>query len=389
MRILEVEYLGPPAMGGVELLVEALHRKFTGTGHEVEIWCSDLAGFDGSRLPPGYAEVSRMRVRRFPTRRVRPWIFDPHHLVWCGLRRALVEAAGQGSLLHLHSFPSDQVLKSLGAMAAGGRVVITPHHDTESLRRYLRLWRAQVVCRRLVRMARRHPRVSLTVHTPAARDLWVNEIGWPEAQVRVIPNGVDLEEFDRVTQAEIDATTHHWSACDVRALFVGRLARSKGVDTLLQALARVPGVGLLLIGPDAGAREELERLRQELNLEERAVFATLPRRELCAAFRACDLFVLPSRFGENFGIVAVEAMAAQKPILVSDRGGLPSLAESGRNGLVFTAESVESLADALARLAASAELRRQLGEAGRAAVEAHYTWDHVARAYLDLFAAIS
>ncbi len=84
MRILEVEYLGPPAMGGVELLVEALHRKFTGTGHEVEIWCSDLAGFDGSRLPPGYAEVSRMRVRRFPTRRVRPWIFDPHHLVWCG-----------------------------------------------------------------------------------------------------------------------------------------------------------------------------------------------------------------------------------------------------------------------------------------------------------------
>ena len=156
MRILEVEYLGPPAMGGVELLVEALHRKFTGTGHEVEIWCSDLAGFDGSRLPPGYAEVSRMRVRRFPTRRVRPWIFDPHHLVWCGLRRALVEAAGQGSLLHLHSFPSDQVLKSLSAMAAGGRVVITPHHDTESLRRYLQPWRAQVVCRRLVN-GRRHP----------------------------------------------------------------------------------------------------------------------------------------------------------------------------------------------------------------------------------------
>ncbi|HOQ27764.1 MAG TPA: glycosyltransferase family 4 protein, partial [Armatimonadota bacterium] len=91
---------------------------------------------------------------------------------------------------------------------------------------------------------------------------------------------------------------------------------------------------------------------------------------------------------ENFGIAAVEAMAARKPILVSDRGGLPSLAESGRNGLVFTAESVESLADALARLAASEELRRQLGEAGRAAVEARYTWDHVARAYLDLFAAV-
>lgn len=394
MRILEVEYLGPPAMGGVEVLVEALYRRFAAAGHEVEIWSTDLfafdanlAGFDGPRHAPGQAVVNGMRVRRFAARRVRPWIFDPHHLVWRGLRKPLVEEAARGSILHIHSFPSDQALKGLSAAAVGGTVVVTPHHDVESLRRYLGLWRAKVVLGRLTRLARRFPGFRLTVHTPVARDLWVNEIGWPGDQIRVIPNGVDLEEFDRVTSDEVEAAARRWPACAARLLFVGRLARSKGVDVLLRAVARVPETGLLVVGPDAGALDELQRLRGELRLEERVAFVSLSRREVCAAFRACDLFVLPSRFGENFGIAAVEAMAARKPVVVSDRGGLPSLVEPGRNGLIVPAESDEALGEAIARLSGSAELRRQYGQAARAAAEARYTWDGVAQAYLDLFAA--
>ena len=146
------------------------------------------------------------------------------------------------------------------------------------------------------------------------------------------------------------------------------------------------GVGLLLIGQTrARVKSWSDCDKSSTGGARRVRHATA--QELCAAFRARPLR-LPNRFGENFdrrrrGDGGPEADPGKRPRRVALAGG------AGRNGLVFTAESVESLADALARLAASAELRRQLGEAGRAAVEAHYTWDHVARAYLDLFAAIS
>jgi glycosyltransferase involved in cell wall biosynthesis len=107
---------------------------------------------------------------------------------------------------------------------------------------------------------------------------------------------------------------------------------------------------------------------------------------VCAAFCACDIFVLPSRYGENFGIAAIEAMAAGKPVVVSNRGGLPALVTSGENGLVVPAESPETLREALQKLFASEDLRQGLGRQGRKLVAASYTWQKVGEAYFSLFA---
>lgn len=387
MRIIEVEYLGPPALGGVEALVEALYRGFTASGHQTEIWCSDLASFEGPRYTAGATRSNDLLVRRFPTRRVRCWPFDPHHLVWRGLDKALLAEAGRGAALHLHSFPSDQVFRALRAMAAGAAVVITPHHDVESLRRYLQLTRGKWIASRLRRAARKNPRLNVALHTEAAQKLWREEIGWPPQQVAVIPNGVYLSEFDEITPPEVEQAVRRWPGGGIRLLFVGRLAHSKGVDLLLRALAEIPGAALLAIGPDAGAQAELMGMARELALGSRVGFVPPPqRREVCAAFRACDLFVLPSRYGENFGIAAVEAMAAGKPVVASDRGGLPAVVGHGETGLLFPGESVEGLRQALVKLIGSAPLRRSYGEAGRKKVEASFTWERVISRYLDLFA---
>jgi glycosyltransferase involved in cell wall biosynthesis len=386
MKIIEVEYLGPPAVGGVEAVVETLSRKFTASGHETAIWCTTLAAFSGGQLPQGESEVNGLAVRRFPARQSRRFLFDPYHVRWQGLTPALSQQAAS-AVFHLHPFPASHAMIALAALPQGGAVVITPHHEVASLRRYRKLWRGKKILGEFLRAAKRHPALCLGVHTVLEADYWTQEIGWPAEQIRIIPNGVDLAEFDRLSAEAIAEAAKLWPPAATKLLFVGRLDEAKGIDLLLRALASLPDTALLIVGPDAGAGAKLRQLSRELGLEDRVNFAgVIPRPLVCGAFRACDIFVLPSRYGENFGIVAIEAMAAAKPVVVSDCGGLPTLVAEGENGLLFPAGAADRLQGALQQLLNSPDSRQALGAAGRKKVEAGYTWDKVAQAYLDLFA---
>jgi glycosyltransferase involved in cell wall biosynthesis len=219
---------------------------------------------------------------------------------------------------------------------------------------------------------------------------WREEVGWPEKQLRVIPNGVDLQEFDQISDRELEEVKNLWPPGKIRLLFVGRLTKAKGIDTLLRSLPYNTTASLLAVGPDAGELPTLKALTAELKLESRVNFSgALSRGQVCGVFRACDIFIIPSRFGENFGIVAIEAMAAGKPVIASDCGGLPTLIKNEKNGLSFPVECVGALNNAIIRLTSSEELRQTLGAAGRKMVEAEYTWEHVAQEYLRLFSALS
>ncbi len=388
MRIIEVEYLGPPALGGVEKVVETLSRRFLTAGHEAEIWCTDFISFGGPKHEAGTASVDGLIVRRFPAGRSRFVLVDPYHVYWSGLDAALLEEGARGSVIHLHPFPSYHVLMSFPALKAGAPIVITPHHEVESLRRYRKLWRGKWQLKSILIAARRFPRLCLGVHTSLEETFWTEEAGWPKEQIKVIPNGVDLAEFDNAPASEIETAKSSWPKGEIRLLFVGRLSPAKGIDTLLRAVAQTPEASLLVVGPDAGARDDLMKLQRELGLQDRVTLTgALPRDEVCAAFRAADISLLPSRFGENFGIAAIEAMAAGKPVVVSDCGGLPTIVKHEKNGLIFPAGAVDALRDALKRLIASEDLRRRLAQAGRKSVEANYTWQRVAQEYLALFSA--
>jgi glycosyltransferase involved in cell wall biosynthesis len=386
MKIIEIEYLGPPAVGGVEAVVETLSRKFIAAGHDTAVWCTTLAAFGGGQLPPGENEVNRLAVRRFPARQGRRFLFDPYHVRWQGLSPALQAEAGS-AVFHLHPFPASHAMSALATLPRHGAVVITPHHEVESLRRYRKLWRGKRILGALLRAAKYYPSLCLGVHTILEADFWRQEMGWPPAQIRVIPNGVELAEFDGLSAETLAEAQRLWPPAANKLLFTGRLDPAKGLDLLLRALASLPDAGLLLVGPDAGAGEGLQQLCRELNLTDRVNFAgALPRPLVCGAFRACDIFVLPSRYGENFGIVAIEAMAAGKPVVVSDCGGLPTLVTPGENGLLFPAGETGALQASLAKLLAAPDMRTTLGAAGRKKVEAGYTWDKVSQSYLELFA---
>jgi glycosyltransferase involved in cell wall biosynthesis len=168
--------------------------------------------------------------------------------------------------------------------------------------------------------------------------------------------------------------------------YAGRLVRAKGVDLLIAALrmnqAERP-VRLLAVGegPDLARLRGLAAKRLHPNTviwRQGVAHEAMP-----ACYREMDVLVLPSRttrgWKEQFGRVAAEAMACGVPVIGSNSGFIPELMRTTGGGVTFAEGDARALAAALSRLANEPLRRRQLGEAGRAGVIAHYSLPILAR----------
>jgi glycosyltransferase involved in cell wall biosynthesis len=151
-------------------------------------------------------------------------------------------------------------------------------------------------------------------------------------------------------------------------LFVGRLAREKGLLTLLDALRELYGRGvrpkLVLVG-SGPMEEELRARAEELGLKAQFL-GFLQGEELAKVYAAADMLVLPSR-SETWGLVINEGMEFGLPLILSDRvGSVPVLLEEGENGFSFPAGDSRSLAARIEKLCSDPELRERMGDASRA-----------------------
>jgi glycosyltransferase involved in cell wall biosynthesis len=202
------------------------------------------------------------------------------------------------------------------------------------------------------------------VFTPSAylRDV---ATGWglPGGRMTVIPNpapGVGTLPPRDVVRAELGLN-------GATLGFAGRLMAAKALEVGLSALARVPGVALLVVG-DGPDRGRLERLTGELGLAGRVRFlGARSRDEVLRVLYAADAAVLPSRW-ENFPHLVVEALAVGTPVIASAVGGVPELVREGENGLLVPAGDVEALAGAIERLVGDAALRDRLARAAAPSV---------------------
>jgi glycosyltransferase involved in cell wall biosynthesis len=211
--------------------------------------------------------------------------------------------------------------------------------------------------------------------------------GTPRERVHTILNGIDLQGWD----PQVDGTgirREFGIPPDAPLLAsVSRLFGQKGQRELLQALARVcraqPDVRLLIVGADAlevhgrSFTEELRALARELGVAERVVF-TGPRSDIPRIMAACDVFALPS-FEEPFGLVFLEAMAMQRPVVSLNNGGTPEVVEHGRSGLLSAPYDIEALADNIVTLLGNADLRARFGAYGRSRVLESFTAERMAR----------
>jgi glycosyltransferase involved in cell wall biosynthesis len=201
-------------------------------------------------------------------------------------------------------------------------------------------------------------------------------------KVRVVPNGINLEDFEIGLSKEECRSELGLPQDKKIILFFGNIVAYKGPDVLLKAFEIVknsyPEVVLLFAGR-GGMQRELEDLSREKGISDKVIFAGFIDEELKPLYYHCaDIFCLPSvTLAEAFGIVNLEAMACGLPVVSSKLGGIPDIVQNGRNGIVVEPGNIESLADALLTLLEDDELRKRMSSEGKNMSE-DYDWNKIA-----------
>ena len=165
-------------------------------------------------------------------------------------------------------------------------------------------------------------------------------------------------------------------------LVMAALVRRKGIDVLLDALARLSCPPALLVAGEGEERPALEARASALGLA--GVRFLGQRADKGDLLAACDVLVLPSR-QEGLGVAALEAMAAGRAVVASDVGGLGQAVVEGVTGLLVPPGDAAALAEAVARLARDPALRASLGAAGPARVEQGFRAECMVASYEALY----
>jgi len=209
----------------------------------------------------------------------------------------------------------------------------------------------------------------------------------PESMV-VLENVIDLEDFD----ARLSLGASAWDADGPPvALAVGRMHLEKRFDRFLAALALARRASPVVRGVIVGDGPEwtaLHQRAQDLGLLPDGVAFLGRRNDVPALLGSADLLVLSSDH-EGCPNVVMEAMAARRPVVTTPAGDAGILVEDGVSGYVVPFDDVEAMADRMARLAKSHELRRRFGEAGRRRVEKVHNYDGLAGRLISAYELIA
>lgn len=213
------------------------------------------------------------------------------------------------------------------------------------------------------------------------------------AKLAIVPPGYDDTRFFPVSPATREAIKHELNLSGPLVMAIGRLARNKGYDLLIQAFAvvakRVENARLLLaVGsthPSAWEIEERARLEAQaasLGLAERVIFGDhVPDDKMASMYRAADVFALSSRY-EPFGMTAVEAMACGTPCVITTEGGLQELVTWGLEAISANPFDCEEFGHALTNVLRYPRLAAQLARHGSFRARAKFTWNGIAQQIL-------
>jgi glycosyltransferase involved in cell wall biosynthesis len=203
--------------------------------------------------------------------------------------------------------------------------------------------------------------------------------------VRVIPNGVDAEQFTSAARlaARVEARRHRgYSDTDLVLLLIGNDWRVKGLPTLLEAMAARQGLPMRLMVVGDDELGEFIALAQRLGVLNRCRWEQ-PDAAVLNFYAAADVYVSPSR-EDSFGLPVAEAMACGLPVITSSQAGVAALIQDTKDGFVLQdPEDVEGLASILEHLYLDDGLRNRAGAAAEAAAQA-WTWDRHAAAVWEL-----
>jgi glycosyltransferase involved in cell wall biosynthesis len=268
-------------------------------------------------------------------------------------------------VLHAHWwFPNGVVGTWLGGLAH--LPLVTTLHGTD-----VRLARKVGVARPLFGHVLKHSAAVTTVSR------------WLKDEAEELVSGVNASVAPMPVATELFSPGN--SRDGQRLLFVGRLTPQKGVEHLLHAMSEMKNAVTLDIVGDGPSRSSLEQLSRNLGLEERVRWhGQVQQSELPRFYQSATAVVVPST-DEGLGLVAVEALLCETPVVAFDSGGLRDVVQHGKTGLLVEAGNRAALASALDGLLSLDGRGRDLGRAGRLYALSAFAPESSARRYAEIY----
>ncbi|MDN4593168.1 1,4-alpha-glucan branching protein domain-containing protein [Polycladomyces subterraneus] len=381
-RVLMLSWEFPPmTVGGLSRHVYDLSRYLVRCGWEVHVITTEVEGAPHEEIVDG-VHVHRVHVVRPFGEAFIHWVAQLN-LMMVDAVELLIKSGYTFDVVHAHDWLVEEAATTI--KHRWGIPMIATIHATEHGRNHgihtdlqhkihHREWRLTYEAQRVIVCSRYMKQEVETLFQ------------LPQDKLDVIPNGVDPEQLAPTNLG--DETLEPFALPHERVvLFIGRLVREKGVDTLLTAagniLARHPDVKFVIAGKGP-MMEEWKNQAKRLGYGDRVLFAGFVSDEdRNRLLRNAAVTVFPSLY-EPFGIVALEAMTAGSPVVVSDVGGLADVVEHGQNGLKMYAGDARSLATQVNALLDDPVWAQQLAEAGRQSIK-QYDWSRIAQQTITVY----
>ena len=346
-------YTDTPISGGAEKHIHLLAKNLLKDGYNVRVVCSNYKKLDAwcAEMQKDGIGVIRMKVSHK---------HDPRH--YFQLKKIL--AKEQPDILHLHLWNPGACRYAFWTKAArpSNGKIITTEHDPFPLKGFKKSLKKNGLTK--------------TAHSITVSEAnYTSMLQWyPQLKNRmsVIHNGIDLQSFEKsllhFTQQEkqkIRTQLFEAKADDKIILSIAALHPRKGLKYLLQAMPKMVeqknSTKLVIIG-EGPEKNTLQKLAKKLKIQNHVKF--LGKQEnIPKIMRTADLFVLPS-IKEAFGLVLLEAMAAQLPIVATNVGGIPEIVEDRKSGMLVEPANADALARTIIMLLNNKPLREKLAFLG-------------------------
>jgi len=217
----------------------------------------------------------------------------------------------------------------------------------------------------------------------------------PNAKKTIIESGIDPKLYMKWTKgSRSDARKKlGLKLTEIVVLYIGRVAKEKGADTLVQAFSDLTRIRkntiLLMVGPlENGQDFYVDKIRDDIEkkkLSKRVqLIGPIPPERLAYYFNAADIFVIPSR-NEAFGLSALEAMSFKLPVIAADTGGLRDIIVEGETGFFFQADNADQLINKLITLTDDDSLRNRLGNNGFIRQKKYFSTEKMILKYINIF----
>ncbi|MEM2320059.1 MAG: glycosyltransferase family 4 protein [Candidatus Bathyarchaeia archaeon] len=376
LKVMMLTWEFPPrVIGGISPHIYYLSRKLARENVEVHVVTCDFPGAPQKESLDG-VDVYRIDSYRNPSPDFASWVY----LMNMNMQKeaaAIVNSLGGVDIFHAHDWLV--ATAGIGLKHIFRRPLIATIHSTEIGRRNgLHSDYEKMIHETEAWLTYEAWRVICCSNYMLSHVKWA--FGLPEDKLIMIPNGVEVEEYDKYADVDLNSFRNRFALPEEKiVLFVGRLVHEKGVHTLISAAPKIleqVNAKFVIVG-NGYMKESLSTLVKNMGLDHKFLFTGFLDDETLRKLQKCaDVSVVPSLF-EPFGIVALEAMAAKSPVVVSDTGGLSEIVEHDVTGVKVYPNNAQSLAWGVTRVLLDEKYANMLRENAYKKVREVFNWEKI------------